>query len=121
MSNRLIILLVVLVLAFAIMVMVANPVLNWGNLALSALFCCAMIGIIYLHAKRKKEVISGGTHIFYSVVASLACSVAFFIILHVVLTILGLNLFDLIDKSYTPAGVFVTAALCFPVFWRVLK
>ena len=110
-----------MVAGFVIMAIIANPSWSGTNLIYSTIFGVVMVGVIYLHARKKREIVGFGSLFVHSLVASIACSVALVIILHVTLIFFGLDFFEFVSVQFIPGVIFLTAVLCFPLCWRLLK
>ena len=121
MSTRIRILAAIMVVGFVIRATISNPSWSRTNLTYSTIFIVAMVVMIYLHARKNREIVGVGALFVHSLVASIACSVALVIVLHVTLILFGLDFFELVSVQFIPGVILLTAALCFPLCWRLLK
>lgn len=121
MSTRLKVLVAILVVSYIAMEVFIQPGFDSRDLLFSFIFCAAMVGAIYWRAKAEKKSISGGSLLVQSAMASIACSVALFILLQVVLLFLGLDFIDLVSAELMPLLILITSALFYPVCRRNLK
>ena len=121
MGVRIIVLVVILVVGFTIMEISILPSIDGESLTTAALFCAVMISLIFFQATRPKKSIGKVARFAQSVVASIACSVALTIILHIFFLIAGIDFLDVVGSSLVPVVVLALAIFILPVFWYLLR
>lgn len=121
MNIRIKTLVAILVIGIVFIELKVNSSFDAFSLISSAILCFAMVGLIYFHARKEEESPGFGALILQSVIASIACSVAMFIILHITLLVFGVDLFDWVHVHFLPMVVFLLTIILFPFCWRVLK